>query len=81
MKITFRLFASLRQITGTARCTIELPEGVTLHQAVDHLIARYPALTNNRPLWHYAVNQIHVAEDTALHDGDQVSIFPYLAGG
>lgn len=81
MQITFRLFANLRQITGTARCTIELSEGATLHQAVEHLVSRYPLLDGQQALWNYAVNQTHVEENTALHDGDLVSIFPYIAGG
>lgn len=81
MEITVRLFASLREMAGTGQCTLEIPEGATLEQAIDHLLRRYPALDGHQASWHFAVNQEHAEAHAVLKDGDTVAIFPYVAGG
>ncbi len=81
MQITVRLFASVRETVGMPTLTLELPEGATLAQAIDHLVAHYPALESHRAAWHFAVNQVHAEADAPLRPGDTLAIFPYVAGG
>jgi len=81
MQITVRFFASLRQTTGISDCTLDVPDGTNLQQAVELLIARYPSLAAHQASWHFAVNQTYAEPDTLLKPGDIISIFPYMAGG
>jgi molybdopterin converting factor small subunit len=81
MHVTIHLLGSLRHIIGDNTCTLEIPDRVRLEQAVDHLVTRYPALETHRGSWHFAVNKVHAEADTVLQPGDDLSIFPYIAGG
>lgn len=81
MQITVRFFASIRDRAGEAHCTLDLPDGARLDQALEQVIARYPALSGHQASWHYAINQTHAELDALLYAGDVLSIFPYIAGG
>jgi sulfur carrier protein ThiS len=88
MRVTFKLFATLgdhlpREHGGHVRdgneLPVDLPEGTTLQALID----RFPM---PRQLVHLVlVNGVHVlpAERAAhvLREGDQVAIFPPIAGG
>jgi len=81
MQVTVRFFASIRDRAGDAHCTLDLPDGAHLDQALAQVIARYSALNGHEASWHYAINQTHAELDAPLQPGDLVSIFPYIAGG
>ena len=81
MTVTVRFFASLRDVIGEPQCELVLPPGARLSDRIAHLVARYPALDGYQESWHFAVNQTHAEPDTLLRSGDQVAIFPYVAGG
>ncbi len=81
MTVTVRFFASLRDVTGEPQCELPLPPGARLRDLIAQVVARYPALDGYQESWHFAVNQRYAEPDTLLHAGDQVAIFPYVAGG
>jgi molybdopterin converting factor subunit 1 len=81
MQLTVRFFASLRETTGESHCALDVPEGMTLQEAVARLMQRYPTLRGHEASWHFAVNQTHAEPEAILHSGDVISIFPYIAGG
>ena len=81
MKIDVRFLASLRNTAGRDIYTLELPPGATLDDAIACLLGEIPALREHVPMWHLAVNGTHAERDTVLQSGDQISIFPYIAGG
>ncbi len=81
MTVTVRFFASLRDVTGEAQCELAVPPGARLSDLIAQLVARYPALDGYQASWHFAVNQTHAEPDALLRAGDQVAIFPYVAGG
>jgi molybdopterin converting factor small subunit len=81
MHIIVYFLASLRETAGISHCTLDLPDGASLKQAVDRLLARYPALEGHQASWHFAINQTYADMDTPLRPGDTISIFPYIAGG
>ena len=81
MTVTVRFFASLRDVTGEAQCELTLFPGARLSDLVAQLVQRHPALDGYQDSWHFAVNQTHAEPDTPLRAGDQVAIFPYVAGG
>jgi len=81
MNVEVRFLASLRTTAGQPGVTLDLPAGATLGQAVERLLAELPALHDHVPVWHLAVNGVQAGPETVLHDGDRISIFPYIAGG
>lgn len=81
MTVTVRFFASLRDVMGEAQCELALPAGARLSDLIAHLVARHPALDGYQESWHFAINQAHAEPDAPLRSGDQVAIFPYVAGG
>jgi molybdopterin synthase sulfur carrier subunit len=88
------LYATFRLIAGTRSLTLDLPEGSTVRQAVDEILARLPDL---RPHWVNDQNEIHAhvhgfvngkdvstlpqGWDTPLQSGDVLDFFPPVAGG
>ena len=88
MKVTFSYFAQIRKTAGTESETVEVPDGVTVVEAlksVDHgdefrglLFDESGAL---RPVILFVVNDVPAASDTVLSDGDRVQIFSPVAGG
>jgi sulfur-carrier protein len=83
--ITLLYFARLRESLGQSRETLELPSGVS---DVAGLLAFLrtrgadweTALAPGRAL-RIAVNQTMASERTAVHDGDEVALFPPVTGG
>lgn len=73
MKITVKLFASLRQF-GPDEQVIELPENATIDDAIDAL--NIPKISLLR-----IVNGEHRPAKHILKDGDELALFPPIAGG
>jgi molybdopterin converting factor small subunit len=74
VKVSVKLFASLRQI-GPERQLLELPDGTTIAQVV-RAVGIPPTIRLLR-----IVNGEHRPEDHPLRDGDELALFPPIAGG
>jgi MoaE-MoaD fusion protein len=76
VQITVRLFAGLRELAGTGRQELELPE----HASVDDV---WPALElGSEPAGLlYAVNRAYAERETQLYEGDEVALIPPVSGG
>jgi molybdopterin synthase sulfur carrier subunit len=83
MKVQVRYFASIREALGAGE-TVELPDGGTLAQLRDQLIARDAAharvLARGRAL-RAALNQQMADESSIVPDGAEVAFFPPVTGG
>ena len=92
MQVNF--YATLRQIVGGKTVEFPLPEGATVGQLVDLVIATFPALRHelldeNGQLYghvHVFVNgrdapRLEQALDTILQPEDVISVFPAVGGG
>lgn len=73
MNIKIKLFASLRKF-GPDEQIIEFAENTTITEAVDSLNIPKTALLK-------IVNGEHRPADHILHDGDELALFPPIAGG
>jgi len=80
MKITIRLFASLREVFGTSRLEQDFPEGTSARDIVTFLDEQAPGRLHVGSL-HIAVNKQYVDSDIMLSDGDEVAVFPPVSGG
>jgi molybdopterin converting factor small subunit len=74
MKVRIKLFASLRQFGPDEQVT-DLPEGTTIDDAV-HLL-QIPRTIRLLKI----VNGVHQPADHVLQDGDDLALFPPIAGG
>ena len=76
MRITVRLFAGLRELAGTARRELELPDG----SSVEHV---WPTLElGDEPAGLlYAVNRAYAERGQPLEEGDEVALIPPVSGG
>ena len=91
MRVKF--FATFRQIAGEKEMDIAIAPGDTVREALERLFARLPALRLQilseagavRPATGILVRGRNVrlddGLDTRLEDGDDMSLFPPLAGG
>lgn len=80
MKIEIRLFAALRDVFQTNILELELAEDATVQELVKELRQHTPAFNDEGAL-HVAINKRYATWDTVLHEGDEVAIFPPVAGG
>ena len=80
MKITIRLFSSLREVFGTTRLVQDFPEGFIAQDVVTFLDEQAPGKLHVGSL-HIAVNRQYTNGDAILRDGDEVAVFPPVSGG
>lgn len=79
MNVDVALFASLSTFQpdgagGRHARTFELPEGTTIARVIESLgLPNQPRVV--------FVNSRHASEDSVLHEGDRLAIFPPVAGG
>lgn len=80
MRVQVRLFASLRERTGTSKTESSLTSGATVADLLDELHERFPALRDCGRVA-YAVNSEYAKLDHVLADGDEVALIPPVSGG
>jgi molybdopterin converting factor subunit 1 len=80
MRIRTLLFATYRELAGTAELELDLPAGATAADLVAHLRGDrgLQALPHDPAL---AVNRVYAPLTTGLTDGDEVALLPPVAGG
>ena len=81
MRVTVRLFARLRDITGAAELARELPAGATIGDLWRQLAGEFPDLAVYERSISSAVNADYARMDTQLNDGDEVAFLPPVSGG
>jgi molybdopterin converting factor subunit 1 len=81
VRVTVRLFARLRDITGEAELTRTVSSGATIGSVWRELVAEFPALAEYERSISSAVNADYARMDRALGDGDEVAFLPPVSGG
>ncbi|HEX5474566.1 MAG TPA: molybdopterin converting factor subunit 1 [Vicinamibacterales bacterium] len=81
MFVTVRLFARLRELTGAAELTRQLPDGSRAADAWDALTREFPALAPYTTSVSCAVNEAYARPARPLADGDEVAFLPPVSGG
>lgn len=75
MRITVKLFASLREELGCDEFEVNFGEGTTISEVFEHYFNRPPRGIR------FAQNQHYVSGKTILSDGDEIAFLPPLGGG
>lgn len=82
MRITALFFASLRDIIGEKRLTIEISAASsTVARLRQELINRYPAASDHLKIALAAVNEEFAFDQDVIHEGDEIAFFPPVSGG
>lgn len=83
MKVRVFFFAASREAAGKSEETVELVDGATTQELLQHLVQVYPALDSVLRSCVFAVNQEYVPQSQALalQPNDEVAIIPPLSGG
>jgi molybdopterin converting factor small subunit len=79
MEVTVKLFANLRKYlppeSDGRKVVLKVPEGTTIREVASSL--KVP----EQLLQIVLVNGNNASLDESLSEGDEISIFPYMAGG
>ena len=81
MKLTIRLFTTLKDRAGKPHIEIELPDSSSVEQLLTAVAADYPTLAPAIPTALVAVNKAFASPHTPLQAGDEVALFPPVSGG
>jgi molybdopterin converting factor subunit 1 len=81
MHVTVRLFARLRDITGSGELERPVSPGGTARDVWDGLTAEFPALGEYTAAISCAVNEEYAKLTTSVEDGDEVAFLPPVSGG
>jgi molybdopterin converting factor subunit 1 len=81
MHITVRLFASHREAAGVAKIIVDLPAGARAGDALAACRRAHPALPAASSGIAFAINRAFAGAEAQLADGDEVAVFPPVAGG
>jgi molybdopterin converting factor subunit 1 len=81
VRVTVRLFARLREITGAAEMAREVEPGATLATLWRDLAREYPDLAGYERSISSAVNADYARMNRELRDGDEVAFLPPVSGG
>jgi len=83
MKVTVRLFASLREQAGMDRLEVELPPGATVDHLTTLLSESYPVLKEvlERRKVLISLNQEMANKEDILKEGDEAGLLPPFSGG
>src|SRR5438105_10798506 len=81
MQVKLLFFASLKDIVGARQLELDVPQGATVADVLTRLEGSYPRMKPYRPIILTAVNEEYVDHHAAIHEGDEVAIFPPVSGG
>jgi molybdopterin converting factor subunit 1 len=81
MRVTVRLFARLRDITGAQEMMREVEPGATVGTLWQQLAAEFPAIASYEKSISSAVNADYAKMNQAVADGDEVAFLPPVSGG
>ncbi len=81
MRVRVLFFGSLKDVTGRAQETIELPEGVRLAGVFEHYARLFPQLSAMSGSIVMARNHEFSPLASAVAEGDEVAFLPPVSGG
>lgn len=81
MRVTVLLFAGVAERAGRRRWEVELPPGSRAGDALQALVASYPAVAPLADRLLLARNQEYVTADAPLAEGDELAFIPPVSGG
>lgn len=81
MRVQVLFFGVLKEFAGSAGETLELAEGSTAGDILEHYRARVPRFADYAKSLAISVNREYAQPDRTLKDGDEVGLLPPVSGG
>jgi MoaE-MoaD fusion protein len=81
MRVRVLFFGMLKDVAGKSSDSLDLPDGASLSDLLQHYETLAPRLERLLPSLAFAVNQQYAGPDTRLHSGDEVALLPPVSGG
>ena len=81
MKVTVKLFAVLKEISGRDEIVFELPGEMSCEEILLRLQAEFPTLDSILKLCWVAVNGKYADRAMDVSAGDEVAVLPPVSGG
>lgn len=81
MHVTVRLFARLRDITGSGELRREAPAGASVGTVWSSLVSEFPELSAYQKSISCAVNEDYSRFTASVADGDEIAFLPPVSGG
>lgn len=81
MNVRVQFYAQLRELVGVEEVHLELPEGATVHEALEQLYAQRPILRAHDKSILIGVGLEFVNRNYKLNPGEDIAIMPPVQGG
>jgi molybdopterin converting factor subunit 1 len=81
MRVTVRLFARLRDLTGAGELMRDVAAPATAQAVWNALAAEWPALREYEKTMSVAVNAEYSRMTASVKDGDEIAFLPPVSGG
>jgi len=81
MRVTIRLFARLRDITGATELARDVAPDSTIRSVWRQLVDEFPELAAYERSISSALNADYARMEQRLNDGDEVAFLPPVSGG
>ena len=81
MRLTVKLYATLRDRAKTNLVTVQVQDGATIGTLRQKLATDYPAVASTLPRCLAAINQEFADDDAVIRLGDEIAFFPPVSGG
>ena len=81
MKVTVQFFSYFKDLTGSERFEVNVPNGKTIGDLLNVICDKFPKLEPMRKSTLIAVGVEYQDRSYVLKDGDEVSLFPPVQGG
>jgi molybdopterin synthase catalytic subunit len=81
MRVRVLFFGMLKDLAGASTDSLELPDGSTLADLLDHYETRLPRLKDFLPSIALSINREYANPAERLHAGDEVALLPPVSGG
>ena len=81
MRVRVLFFGVLKELTGKAGDSLDLPEGASVRDVLAHYGAQTPRMKETLASLAVAVNQQYAGAETRLKSGDEIALLPPVSGG
>jgi sulfur-carrier protein len=81
IKVSVTYFAQVRELTGTGEEEVIIEKESTLTNLISKIEENHPSLLKVKENIQFAVNCNLVRKNLSLKEGDQIAVFPPVAGG